>query len=240
MYKNKFLPLLLPFRCIAFVLIFVIGAAVTGKEVGDISNWWTVAASVLNIVTIGIILLAAKKCGTGYKELMNLKKQERSKKKTVLLVIGFIMAGTVGMYLAGFICYGVIPYSSPVMIRPIPVVLAIVNFFVLPLTVPFAEDGLYLGCGTAQIKNKYAAVIVPAFFFALQHSFIPMAFDFRYIIYRFLSFLPLTVIFCIYFQKKRDPLPIMAAHAILDLATVVLVLVTSVSPEIYDKLLSMQ
>ena len=125
------------------------------------------------------------------------------------------------------------------LIAPIPVVLAAVNIPLLPITTAFAEDGLYLGCGVNNIKNKYAAVLVPAFFYALQHSFIPTLFDVRYILYRFLSFLPLTVILCAYYYKKRDPVPIMIGHAIIDVATVAQIMATSAIPGFYDMMCGM-
>ena len=125
------------------------------------------------------------------------------------------------------------------MIAPIPKVLAIVNFPLLPVTTAFAEEGLYLGCGVGQIRNKTAAILIPAFFFAVQHSFIPLLWDPRHIIYRFLSFLPLTIILCWYYHKKRDPLPIMVGHAVIDLATAVEILVMSVDPGYYEKMTQM-
>ena len=125
------------------------------------------------------------------------------------------------------------------MIAPIPAVLAIMNFILLPATVSFAEDGLYLGCGVNQIKNKYAAIFVPAFFFALQHCFIPTLLDAKYIIYRFLSFLPLTVILCWHYRKHRNPVPIMIGHALIDLMTVSWVLATSIDPGFYEMMVNM-
>ena len=80
---------------------------------------------------------------------------------------------------------------------------------------------------------------IPAFFFAVQHSFIPLLWDPRHIIYRFLSFLPLTIILCWYYHKKRDPLPIMVGHAVIDLATAVEILVMSVDPGYYEKMTQM-
>ncbi|MBQ5310925.1 MAG: CPBP family intramembrane metalloprotease [Oscillospiraceae bacterium] len=117
--------------------------------------------------------------------------------------------------------------------------LAVINIFLLPVTTALAEDGLYLGGGVGHIQNKYTAVIVPAFFYALQHCFIPTLFDVRYMVYRFASFLPLTVIFCIYFRKRREPLPVMISHVILDLATAVSISVTSLIPGAYEQMSGM-
>lgn len=234
---NKKLPYLLPFRCIVFVLIFIIGSLVTGKELDEISNIWSIVASAVNIVTIVLLVLLTKKNG-GYAKLIGYEKGKTKPKQVVGMIFLVVLVGMGGMYLSGFICYGVIPYAAPMMIAPIPLWLAIINVFILPVSTAFAEEGLYLGCGVNQIRNKYAAVLAPAFFFALQHSFIPTLFDLRYIIYRFLSFLPLTIILCHNFYKKRNPLPIMIGHAVIDVATVVQILMTSSIPGFYEMMCS--
>lgn len=235
--NNKKLLLLLPFRCVVFVLIFIVGSIITGKALDEISNIWSIVASVVNIVTILLLLLVTKKNG-GYAKLINYEKGKTKPKEVILMILLILLVGMGGMYLAGFVCYGVIPYAAPMMIAPIPLWLAIINVLVLPISTAFAEDGLYLGCGVNQIKNKYTAILVPAFFFALQHSFIPTLFDVRYIIYRFLSFLPLTIILCWHYYKHRNPLPIMIGHAIIDVATVAQIFATSAIPGFYEMMCS--
>ena len=123
--KTSFLKYLLPFRCVAFPLIFIVGAAVTGRELADTMSWWSIAASCVNIVTILLIMCLAKKAGVGYFELMGLEKGGRSVKKTVLLTIVFAAVGMLGMYAAGLICYGsVMPAVSLDISAPIAVPLA--------------------------------------------------------------------------------------------------------------------
>ena len=236
--RNKKLILLVPLRSFLFVLIFVISAAVTGKQLADISNIWSVAASIINIVFVLALVLITKNQG-GYLKLINYKKG-KTRPKQVFAIIGIVLLlGMGGMPLAGFICYGVIiPYAATMMIAPIPAVLAMINLVVLPVSTALAEDSLYFGCGVRQFENKYAAIIVPAFFFAIQHSFIPTLFDVRYIIYRFISFLPLTVILCIHYRKHQNPLPIMIGHAVIDVATAGQILATSVIPGFYEIMLS--
>ena len=235
---NK-LKYLLPIRCIMFIFIFVFGSIITKKNLNDISSWWSIVASIVNIITIIILILICKKMNITYSKLINYEKGKTSIKQIILITIIVLIFASIGMNLAGFICYGVIPYAAPMMAKPIPVVLAIMNFIILPITVPFAEDALYLGVGINSFKNKYKAIIIPAFFYALQHSFIPTLLDGKFIIYRFLCFLPLTIIFCIYYYKKRNPVPIMIGHTIVEMASVILILVTSVSPEIYQTWINM-
>ena len=236
--RNKKLILLMPLRSLWFILIFVIFATVTGKQLADISNIWSVAASAINILFVLALVLITKNQG-GYLRLINYEKG-KTRPKQVFAMIGIILLlGMGGMPLAGFICYGVImPNTATMMIAPIPAVLAMINLVVLPVSTALAEDSLYLGCGVRQFENKYAAIIVPAFFFAIQHSFIPTLFDVRYIIYRFISFLPLTVILCIHYRKHQNPLPIMIGHAVIDVATAGQIAATSVIPGFYEWMLS--
>lgn len=239
--KGSRLALLLPFRCIVFILVFVIGALIVDKKVSDISNWWSIVATAVNFATIAVVLLAAKRSGKGFKQFMGLTKGKNTPKKLILLTLGFTAVGYGGLNLAGFVCYGTLFPKVTVehVVAPIPFALALINLVLLPATISFAEDGLYLGCGVNSFRNKYAAVIVPAFFYALQHCFIPTMFDAKYMLYRFLSFLPLTIIFCLFYRKKKNPLPMMIAHAVLDYATAMTILITSSSGELYDKMLSM-
>jgi hypothetical protein len=236
MTTKKLLPLLLPIRCLVFPIIFIIGAAVTGQNVADISNWWSVIASVVNIGTIVLLILAARCAKSNYWTLINFQKGQTKVGQVISVTLAILIIGMLGMYLAGWLCYGKLPYAAPMMIAPIPLWLAIVNVIILPVSTAFAEDGLYLGCGVNQIRNKYAAIVIPAFFFALQHSFIPTLFDLRYIIYRFLSFQPLTIILCLYYYKRRNPVPIMIGHAVIDVATVMQILATSAVPGLFEKM----
>ncbi len=236
--KTKFYPYLLPIRCIIFLLIFIIVSFITGKELGEISNIWSIVASVVNIAIILLLVFITRKNG-GYKKLINYEKGKSTPKQITKMIFIILFLGMGGMYLAGFLCYGVIPYFAPMMIAPIPLWIATINILILPISTALAEDGLYLGCGVNQIKNKYIAIFVPAFFFALQHSFIPTLFDVRYIVYRFLSFLPLTILLCMHYHKHRNPLPIIIGHAVIDVFTVAWILITSAIPNFYEMMLNM-
>ena len=233
------LKYLLPIRSIMFILIFVIGSLIVNKNISDISNWWSIVATIVNIITILLLLLILKKMNISYSKLINYEKGKTKIKEIVIMCVITLSLSSIGMYLSGFICYGKLPYFAPMMATPIPFFLAIINFIALPLTVPFAEDALYLGCGVNSFRNKYMAIIIPAFFYALQHSFIPLLFDFKFILYRFLSFFPLTIVFCLFYYKKRNPVPMMIGHVVVEIASVVLILVTSINPEIYQTWLNM-
>ena len=237
--KRDKLPYLLPIRSVLFLIIFLAGSRITSKQLNDMSSWWTTVATIVNILTVIMLIYISRKNDMTYLDLIGYRKGDTSIKQIVIITIMILSVGGGGMYLAGFLCYGILPYSPPMMIAPVPKVLALINFFLLPVTTALAEDGLYLGCGVNVIKNKTCAILVPAFFYTLQHCFIPVLIDARYIAYRFLSYLPLIIILCLYYHKKRNPLPIMVGHALIDLMTVIWVLASSFIPGFYEMMCSM-
>ena len=85
--QNRYLSFLLPFRCVVFLLIFVIGAFAVGKQINEISNWWSVVASIVNIVTILILIVVAKMNGINYWELVNYQKEKTTPKQIISMVI---------------------------------------------------------------------------------------------------------------------------------------------------------
>ena len=96
---NKTIPFLLPVRSLLFIAVFVIGAAVTGQAFADITNWWTIVATAVNFLTIGILVLVARKDGKTYKELINYEKGKTKIKDVVITVIVVYLVGMGVMYL---------------------------------------------------------------------------------------------------------------------------------------------
>ena len=237
--KRNWLPILLPIRSIVFLLTFMACALLMGTELSHIGHWWSMIAVVVNILTILLLVYVARRNGQTFWQLINYQKGQTRWTAILLVTVLVLVIGMAGMYLAGFLCYGNMLYAPPVIIAPIAKWVAIINIVLLPISTTFAEDGLYLGCGTNQIKKKYVAIFVPAFFYALQHCFIPTLLDGQYIIYRFLSFLPLTIILCWYYYEKRNPLPIMVGHALINLATAAQIVATSIIPGLYETMCGM-
>jgi len=195
--------------------------------------WWSVICSICNFVTIILLFWLTRSLKTTYRNLIHYQKGYTQVKLIIYGIIIILTIGISGMFLAGFIVYRELPYFATSLVHPIPIGLAILNVIILPITTTLAEDGLYLGFGVNMIKNKWIAVIIPAFFYALQHCFIPLYWNIDYIMYRFLSFLPLTMLLGFWYQKKRNPTPIMIGHFVINLATVIQILLMSIYPEIY-------
>lgn len=221
-------------RCLLFIVVFSFCSIITQRNLTEITHWWTILASIMNIITIIVLWIICKYENVTYSEMIHYKKEQKSIFKGFLFVVIMLLIGMGGMYLAGGLCYGKFPYFAPILIAPISPYLAVLNIFILPLTTTIAEEGVYLGYGVNHFTSKWTAIFIPAFFYALQHSFIPTIFDMKFIIYRFLSFLPLTIWVCFQYYRKYCISYIMTGHWILNIATTIQIMITSFNPEIYD------
>ena len=59
---------------------------ITEKELNEISNIWSIVASVVNIATILLLVLITRKNG-GYKKLINYEKGKNTPKQIVIMVL---------------------------------------------------------------------------------------------------------------------------------------------------------
>ena len=239
--ENLIIPFLLPlFRNVLFIIVGLLFVIISKKTFEQGSQWWSVICVVCNIITIILLTIIFKKEGTSYKEIIACQKGKKHLKETLIIVAMMLILGIGGMYGFGFLIYGYVPIT---MVQPIPVWLAVVNIIFLPITVVFAELPLYFGYSLKKIEqitdNKFLAISYTVFFYALQHSFIPLIFDFKHIIFRFLSFLPLMIILGIIYYKKKKLTQLMIGHAVLDVATAVQILVISIFPSLFEIMKSM-
>lgn len=121
----KHLSLWLPIRSIAFALVFISCAGMLGQNLDEIGCWWSVIAVVLNVLTIGLLVCLAKRNGQTFWQLINYRKGQTTWQQILGITLLVLVVGMAGMYLAGFLCYDNFLYAPPVMIAPIPKVLAI-------------------------------------------------------------------------------------------------------------------
>ncbi len=235
--KPKIIPFLLPIRGVLFLTVFLLTSLISGLPYTAISKWWTTVAIVCNMITIAVLYVFCRKKGLTYKRLLNYEKGKTKVSTAIVIVVLTVVVGMCGLYLAGLICYGAFPYLDKTMIEPIPLWLAIIVLLLLPISTTLAEDGLYLGYAiNSATSNQWVNVSFAAFFYALQHCFIPFLPDGIFILYRFLSFLPLTVLICFWYQKNRNPLPFMIGHFILNIATATQILTMTIFPELFNAL----
>ena len=122
------------------------------------------------------------------------------------------------------------PYLFPGLLaeRVLPKWAIVYSFSVFLLIWSPTEEITYQGYVLPRIcalsKRWWVAVLIVSFWWALQHSFIPLIFDWRYIAWRFLAFwLAMIALNLMYLRVRRLP-PFILAHWALDTFALVLTL----------------
>lgn len=211
---------LLPIRSILFILFFMFISVFFKIDINQTSKWWTLGLNIINVLTISIIWQNCKKNKVRFIDIFKSNKKE-SIKEILLVALVIAILALVGMNITAFLIYHEIPYTPQCIFQSIPLWLAVINLFILPITTTIAEEGLYLGIGVNNIENKYKAIIIPLFFYLLQHIFFPFLLDFKFMIFRFFSFLFMMLFICTYYKKTKNMKPIILGHFITNFVTVI-------------------
>ena len=222
---------LIPLRTIIFGALFPCAALLSGQTLWAVGRWWPVLATGVNLAVIALLLALTR---GQYGSFIGYVRGGTRPAVIVAWVTVTIVVGVGGMYLAGLICYHTFPYLDATTIQALPIWAVVACVVLLPLTTTLAEDGIYLGVINAA-DGRISVTIASALFYAAQHSFLPFIPDPTFMVYRFMSFLPLTVIFTLWYRKRRNPLPIMAGHFVINLATVAMLIGVVLSPDAFTR-----
>jgi hypothetical protein len=70
--------------------------------------------------------------------------------------------------------------------------------------------------------RRWIAIVVVAFWWTLQHSFLPLILDWHYVAWRFLAFLPGVLVFILVYLLTRRLPPLIVAHWPMDILAVLI------------------
>lgn len=71
-------------------------------------------------------------------------------------------------------------------------------------------------------RSTSVAIAVVAFVWSMQHAFMPLTFDAKFMAFRMLSPGPLSIFVTLVYLRLRRVVPLAIAHALMDGATVLL------------------
>lgn len=226
-------------RTILFILfgalivgVFALAGNSTPLQAAE--KWWPFQAIFANIATFLVLRSLLKKEGISYFSIFNYKKG-RAKKDILetlwLLIVGFL-AGAVPLFLFSYLLLG--SFTPPdVMFQKLPFWAAAIALILFPISNGLVETPTYIGYALPRIKERtgklWLAVSLSGLFLALQHIALPLVFDGSYMMWRFLSFVPLAIILGFIYTKTNRLLPIALAHFIMDLQLVVQLLLMTMN-----------
>jgi len=185
------------------------------------AHWWPADGVLANLLGLALLVVMTRREGIG---LWALVSYNRRLVRDVFLGLGlFLIAFPVafaGMTLAGILFYGSYA-ATPIIGGHLPLWAGLVSVLVFPFINGVTEQMTYSAYSLPRLevltRKAFLAVAIVAFWFALQHSALGLLFDGRFILYRFISYLPLCIIVPILYLKLRRLTSLIVCHWCLDL-----------------------
>lgn len=185
----------------------------------EAGRWWTVYGTLIDIGCLALMLWVIKKEGTNFKSLVGFSKikiKTDLKQAGLLLIIVLPLTALWGT-LVSFLIYGQL--TTPILAGPLPLWGEIYSVIAWPIGWAIMEQMIYMGYCLPKLEklfsNKVAAIFVLMFFWALQHTVLPVTLDFQYSLYRFLTVIPMVII-PIYYLRTRRLFPLILVHGLFD------------------------
>jgi membrane protease YdiL (CAAX protease family) len=192
----------------------------------DAERWFPVYATLIDAGCLTLLWRFTRREGIGLFDLVGF---ERSRLvRDVLLGLALIPASLLfifgGTYAAGWIVYGAV--QQPYFLGGLPLWASLYGVLVFPflwgLTEQMTYNGYLLPRFQVLTRSTSVAVAVVAFVWAMQHSFMPLTFDAKFMEYRLLASIPNALFETLLYLRLRRVVPFAVAHALMDGATVLI------------------
>ncbi|MBE0669947.1 MAG: hypothetical protein IH588_05105 [Anaerolineales bacterium] len=184
--------------------------------------WWTVYGSLIDIACLISITFLLHGEGLKISALIDFKRKFfwRDIRMALLLVFIFLVVGVIGGRLTGILIYDGPP---PAAMGALPLWGALYSLIIWPALWGFTEQLTYQGYVLPRLqslsRSTWLTVLILGFGYAFQHTALPLIFDWKFILFRFLSSLPFIIMFPVYLRTKRLA-PFMIAHWVTDALSV--------------------
>ena len=192
--------------------------------------WWSVYGTLVDVGCLTLMAKFTRAEGIGLRDLIGPIRLRRGQE--VLLGLGCLLLamalfGAPGA-LATKLVFGTahpnleLLYPGLLFARRLPVWAVIYSFSLFWLIWSPTEEMTYNGYVLPRIQaltgRKWAAVLIVGFWWALQHSFIPFIWDWKYVLWRFLFFLPGVLGLTLVYLWIRRLSPLILAHWAMDVS----------------------
>jgi membrane protease YdiL (CAAX protease family) len=192
----------------------------------DSAPWLPVYGTLIDAGCLAMLWRLTRREGIGLRDLVGFQRPRLARDALLGLALipvslVFIFAGT---YAAGWMVYGTL--TPPYLLGHLPLPAALYGILVFPfiwgLTEQMTYNGYLLPRFQALCGRTSLAVAVVAFVWSLQHAFMPLTLDARFMMFRLLAPLPFSVFQALLYLRLRRLLPLALAHALMDGATVLI------------------
>jgi hypothetical protein len=192
----------------------------------DAQPWLPVYGTLIDAGCLALLWRLTRREGL---RLLDLVGYERTRLgRDALLGLALIPVSLVfilgGIYGVGGLLYGTL--TPPYLFGPLPLPAALYGVLVWPFIWGLTEQMTYNGYLVPRFqalgRSTGLAVVLVAFAWSLQHAFMPLTFDARFMAFRLLAAVPNTVFQALLYLRLRRLVPFAIAHALMDGASVLI------------------
>jgi membrane protease YdiL (CAAX protease family) len=199
-------------RMILFLLFQMIIAFFL-SSLGDSVKYWTLSATLTNIVSIIILIILLREEKTSFFSFFRFQKE---KIKTDL--IWFILFILISVPLAiapslalSNLLWGNTEYYHQVLFQPINKSLLYFLLFAYPISTGLAELTTYFGYIMprlkVQVNSPWIVIALPVIAFSVQHCTLPLVFEGKFIFFRGLMYFLFSLVYGVVIYKRPSLLP---------------------------------
>jgi membrane protease YdiL (CAAX protease family) len=188
--------------------------------------WLPVYGTVIDLGCLALLWRLTRQEGIRLIDLIGIERGRLA--RDLLLGVALIPACLAfilgGVYAAGWLVYGTL--TPPYFSGPLPLPAALYGLLVWPFIWGLTEQMTYNGYLMARFqvlcRRTSVAVIIVAVVWSLQHSFMPLTFDPKFMVFRLLSPIPESIFVTVLYLRLRRLIPLALSHALMDGATVLI------------------
>jgi hypothetical protein len=199
------------------------------------ADWWLGWFAIASVANLGLLRWLLHREGRRLRDLYRIRRHDlRADLRWVALAL--VVAAPIGFLpnlLLGQALWGSAQVGQDLSFRALPLAAAVALLLLFPIVQAASELPTYFGYVMPRLGARYGwrtgALIVAAATLSTQHMFLPLLFDWRFLAWRGLMFVPfaLWVGFVIY--RRPGTLPYLAVgHGLLDASLPVMVVLVSV------------
>jgi hypothetical protein len=230
---------MLPLRLVGFAVfqaLFAVGFLIRGRDDWwDASvPWWPIAAVVTNLVTVALLARYLRREGRRYWDLFRVDRTRVGRDLGIvvgLAAVSGVLAVGPNLGLATLL-FGDAEAPLDTFIQPLPPWVAVSALVLFPVTIALSELATYFGYIQPRLETltgrAWLVVGLTASFLAVQHAALPLVFEWRFITWRALMFLPFALFLGIVLRWRPGLLAYLAIlHGLADLQVAFMILAVS-------------